>query len=452
MANFKITNPEVKGKLKLFAETASRALQVNSSGELESSTVTTTELGYLSGVTSAIQTQLGAKAESSTLTAHTGASSGVHGVTGSVVGTSDTQILTNKTIDADSNTITNIENADIKVGAAIDALKIANGSVSNTEFQYLDGVTSAIQTQIDGKISSTEKGANNGVATLDGGGKIPVAQLPNAVMTYEGVWDASTNTPTLADGTGNAGMVYRVSVAGSVDFGSGAISFSVGDYVIYSGTVWEKSDGTDAVNSVNGQTGIVVLTKSDVGLGNVDNTSDATKNAAVATLTNKTIDADDNTILDLTVANLKAGVLDTDLSSVSGADDTIPSAKAVKAYADSLVGAAAVVGDIPHTVFSAANNVSSAANVTGLAFASASIRSFKIQISVSIDATTDLNEVFELTGVQLAGGFVMASTSVGDDSGVVFTITSAGQVQYTSQNSSGFVSSKFAFRAYVTLV
>lgn len=43
------------------------------------------------------------------------------------------------------------------------------------------------------------------------------------------------------------------------------------------------------VQSVAGQTGTVVLTKSDVGLANVDNTSDATKNAAVAILTNKTL-------------------------------------------------------------------------------------------------------------------------------------------------------------------
>lgn len=63
--------------------------------------------------------------------------------------------LTNKTIDADSNTISNIENADIKAGAAIDASKIADGSVSSTEFQYLDGVSSNIQTQLNGKTSST---------------------------------------------------------------------------------------------------------------------------------------------------------------------------------------------------------------------------------------------------------------------------------------------------------
>lgn len=70
---------------------------------------------------------------------------------GDVVGTSDTQTLTNKTIDADANTITNIDNADIKAGAAIDATKIHDGSVDNTEFGHLDGVTSNIQTQLDSK-------------------------------------------------------------------------------------------------------------------------------------------------------------------------------------------------------------------------------------------------------------------------------------------------------------
>ena len=52
------------------------------------------------------------------------------------------------------------------------------------------------------------------------------------------------------------------------------------------------------------------------------------------TLTNKTINADNNTISNIEVDNLKSGVLDTDLSSVSASDDTIPSAKATKAMWD----------------------------------------------------------------------------------------------------------------------
>ena len=56
------------------------------------------------------------------------------------------------------------------------------------------------------------------------------------------------------------------------------------------------------------------------------------------TLTNKTIDADNNTISDLEVDNLKSGVLDTDLSTVSASDDTLASAKAIKTYVDGQVG------------------------------------------------------------------------------------------------------------------
>jgi hypothetical protein len=61
------------------------------------------------------------------------------------------QTLTNKSFDADQNTLTNIDNLNIKASAGIDAEKLADGSVSNTEFQTLNGVTSNIQTQLDGK-------------------------------------------------------------------------------------------------------------------------------------------------------------------------------------------------------------------------------------------------------------------------------------------------------------
>lgn len=116
-------------------------------------------------------------------------------------------------------------------------------------------------------IQSSEKGASNGVATLDSGGKIPASQLPNSVMEFKGVWDASTNTPTLADGVGNAGDVYRVNVAGTQNLGSGSITFAVGDWVVYNGTIWEKSINSNSVDSVNGFTGVVVLDTDDISEG-----------------------------------------------------------------------------------------------------------------------------------------------------------------------------------------
>lgn len=69
--------------------------------------------------------------------------------TDTLVGRATTDTLTNKTIDADLNTITNIDNNDIKALAGIDATKIGAGTVDNTEFGYLNGVVAPIQTQLD---------------------------------------------------------------------------------------------------------------------------------------------------------------------------------------------------------------------------------------------------------------------------------------------------------------
>ena len=65
-----------------------------------------------------------------------------------------------------------------------------------------------------------------------------------------------------------------------------------------------------------------------------DRVDELPTNSSTDTLTNKTIDADNNTISNLEVDNLKSGVLDTDLSSTAGTDTTLPSAKAVKTYVD----------------------------------------------------------------------------------------------------------------------
>lgn len=70
------------------------------------------------------------------------------GETSELVGDSANQTLQNKTIDAANNTIVGITDAEISATAGVDVTKLADGSVDNTEFQYLNGVSSNIQTQL----------------------------------------------------------------------------------------------------------------------------------------------------------------------------------------------------------------------------------------------------------------------------------------------------------------
>jgi hypothetical protein len=97
-------------------------------------------------------------------------------------------------------------------------------------------------------------------------------------LIYRGSHSAASGaypaTPSLGD-------YYKISAAGTL----GGVGYSVGDSIIYNGTGWDKIDSTDAVTSVAGRAGAVVLTKGDVGLGNVDNTSDANKPISAATQT-----------------------------------------------------------------------------------------------------------------------------------------------------------------------
>lgn len=153
----------------------------------------------------------------------------------------------------------------------INKVDIGLGNVQNVDVTNAGNITSG--TLSDARLSAnvtlqgnTFNGANQ-LLQLDAGGKVAYANLPASLMIYKGVWDASTNTPTLADGSGVNGWVYRVHPGGTVNFGSGNITFTSGDYVIYNGSVWQKSGGGDAVTSVNGQQGVVVLTTANIAEG-----------------------------------------------------------------------------------------------------------------------------------------------------------------------------------------
>ena len=118
-----------------------------------------------------------------------------------------------------------------------------------------------------GTAAELNAGVANGVATLDGSGTVPISQLPAAVLgalSYQGTWNASTNTPTLTSSVGTKGYYYVVNVAGSTNL-NGITDWVVGDWAVFNGSVWQKVDNTDAVTSVNGYTGTVNLTYTDVG-------------------------------------------------------------------------------------------------------------------------------------------------------------------------------------------
>jgi trimeric autotransporter adhesin len=145
--------------------------------------------------------------------------------------------------------------ATVNAQGQLTALADTNIAITNTQVSGL------------GTASTKDAGAALGVATLDASGKVPVSELPAAVLgalSYQGTWDASTNTPTLTSSVGTKGYYYVVSVAGSTNL-NGITDWLVGDWAVYNGTAWQKVDNTDAVTSVNGLTGAVVLTASSVG-------------------------------------------------------------------------------------------------------------------------------------------------------------------------------------------
>jgi len=155
---------------------------------------------------------------------------------------------------------------------------IASGATANQSDAYLlsrgnhtgtqaISTVSGLQTALDAKIDITQIGASLGVAGLDGSGKVPTSQLPDAVlggMNYQGGWNATTNSPTIpAAASGNKGWYYIVTTAGTTTV-DGISEWAIGDWIVSDGAAWDKIDNTDQVVSVNGYTGIVVIDVADL--------------------------------------------------------------------------------------------------------------------------------------------------------------------------------------------
>jgi len=96
--------------------------------------------------------------------------------------------------------------------------------------------------------------------------------------------------------------------------------------------------------------------------------------------------------------------------------------------------------------FTPSNNNITPSNVVGLNFDNTYIRSFIVTLSANVTATSSLYETFVLEAVQLNSGWDLYISSYGDPTGITFSITNSGQVQYTTPNYPGFVNCIFRYQ------
>ena len=255
---------------------------------------------------------------------------------------------------------------------SVTTLDIGGTNVTATaaELNIMDGGTAASATTVaDGdRVVFNDDGTMKQVAVTDLAAYFDdeITAMPNLVTT------GALNSGSITSGFGNIDTgSSTITTTGLITGGSLDI-----DDVVINGSTIGHTDDTDLITVADGiatVAGEVSMTTLDIGGTNVTATAaelnlmdggtsagttavagsdgivtndagtmrqttvdtfDTYLAATTKTLTNKTIDADNNTVSNLEVDNLKSGVLDTDLSSVAGTDTTLASAKAIKAYVD----------------------------------------------------------------------------------------------------------------------
>lgn len=206
-----------------------------------------------------------------------------------------TKVTANNAITAGTGTVINYDAKGLVTSSS--EIGIKSGSTNYLEFDTTNH-------QIGAKVDTTVTESSTNLITS---GAVHTA-ITNALIggvIYQGTWDITSAT----DFSGitlpvKKGYLYYVTGTGPKTIGG--IEWNAGDYLMINKDV--AAGGT--------------LTSSDV--EKVDNTeaADIVRLNATQTLTNKTIDADDNTISDLTASNLKSGVLLTSIRASSSASDT----------------------------------------------------------------------------------------------------------------------------------
>lgn len=140
----------------------------------------------------------------------------------------------------------------------------ADGLLSKEDKVKINNIASDIAAMGATKQNLSEKNQINGYAGLDANAKIPSSLLPDSVLgqlEYKG-----TFTPTAYPSSPEKGWFYISIGNGTI----GGVDYQVGDWAVFNGSTWDKVDNTDAVMSVNGKLGVVVLNGTDIPVGNGD--------------------------------------------------------------------------------------------------------------------------------------------------------------------------------------
>jgi hypothetical protein len=169
---------------------------------LDGATLSTTELNYVDGVTSAIQTQLNDKASSTDLTTHTG-STEAHGATGAVVGTTNSQTLTNKTLTSPIvSGLTLSDSSIVFEGATADAnettITVTDPTADRTiTLPDATGTVALTNNKLDAFASTTSAELAGVISDETGTGALVFANTPTLVTPNIG---AATGTSLVLSG------------------------------------------------------------------------------------------------------------------------------------------------------------------------------------------------------------------------------------------------------------
>jgi len=160
--------------------------------------------------------------------------------------------VSNARIDFDGSLIITLSSGiELNVGEVVapdlaESIKVITNGGGTSQF-VLDTLDS-LQTQITNLIPSQT--GNSGKFLTTNGSALSWASVSGSGLTYQGTWNASTNTPTLTSSTGTSGYYYVVSVDGSTNL-NGITDWKAGDWVIFNGTVWQKIDQSWAIAGAN---------------------------------------------------------------------------------------------------------------------------------------------------------------------------------------------------------